>query len=123
MEGPHEARELGSDLQCKHHDGHDHLLELEDEAFPVADLVGRVVDRREPAQPDRENHDHQNAREEGRDRKPYHGDEGARVVEPGILPVRRVNSDRKRDEDGHDIGDAHDPKGLGQSLDHDVHDR
>ena len=120
---PHIAADLCGGLQCQHHHRHDHLHELDFETLPVGHDMGRVIDRRQPPQRDRENHDQQRPGEEGRDRKADHGDKGARLIEQRIVAVGRIDANRDRDQDAHDIAKPNHPKRLRHPLDHDIHDR
>ncbi len=110
-------------MQRQHHHRHNHLFELYDEAVPIHDLMGGVVDRRQPAQLDREDHDHQYAGKERRDRVAHHGDEGTDLIEDRVLPVGGINADGQGDQNAHHIGHRHHPERLRHALDHDIHHR
>ena len=83
----------------------------------------RVIDRREPAQLHRKDHNHQDTGKKWRHGKADHRDECPGLVKDGILPVSRDYSNRQGNENTHHIGHTHNPKRLGQALDHDVNHR
>ena len=58
-----------------------------------------------------------------RHRKTDHGDEGAQLVEPRILPVGGDDADRHCDEDADQVGKPDHPERLRQALDDEVRDR
>ena len=119
----HVAADLRGGLQRQHHHRHDHLHELEFEAFPVVDHMQRVIDRRQPAQIDRKDHDQQRAGKERRDGKADHGDECAGLIEHGIVAVGGIDADGNGDGNTHHIGQPHHPERLGDALHNDVHHR
>ena len=121
--GPHESAELRCDLQGKHHDGEDHLFQLDQEAVPVVHDMGGVVDRGKPAELDRKDHDGKHPGEERRNREPDHRDEGPGLVKDRILAIGRIDADRQGDQHCHHVGHANHPECLRDALYHDVHDR
>ena len=85
--------------------------------------MDRVVDRGQPFQLHREDHDQQWTGEERRDGKTDHRDKGADIVERGILAIGGINADRQSDQDRNDIGNTNNPEGLWDPLHHDIHHR
>ena len=107
----------------EHGDRHDHLLHLHPEGLEARDLQVGVVDRRQPLQLDREDHDQDQPHEEGRHREADHREQRAELVEPGILPVGRDHPDRDRDQHAEDVGEPDHPERLRQPLHDQVDDR
>ena len=63
------------------------------------------------------------AGKEGRHRKADHREHRAGLIEPGILPVRGIDTDWHRDQDADEVGGADDGQGLRHTLTDDGEDR
>jgi hypothetical protein len=119
----HVAADHGGVGQAQGHHRHGHLAQLHHETVPVRHLQGGVVFGGEPTEPDRENDDDQRAGKEGRDGKADHGEHRAELVEPGILPVGRIDADGQGDQHADQIGRADHGQGLRNALADDGEDR
>ena len=82
-----------------------------------------VINRREPSKVHRENYNYQNTRKKWWHRIPNHRNKCTRLIKYGILAIGRINANRNSNQNAHDIGNANNPKGLRNTLDHNFHHR
>ncbi len=109
--------------EAKHHDRHDHLLDLGHETVPIRHLEIGVIDGRKPSQLDAKDNNEEQSGEKRGDGIADKRDKCADLVKDGILPNRRYHADRNGNKNGHDIGKADNPQGLRNPLHNQIDDR